>query len=301
MQPRYVIVNLLLSIVLIGVLIYDTFTLVFYLSWQRPWRKWRHFFRSRSTREWTSSDEHSVVQVSVKQLPEHFLCECKTINEALDRAIQVHGEHALCTGYREVTASEEAMVEGRLVNKCALTDYKWHTFGQFYELRDRFAHGLRQLGIAQGDKVMIFAETCINWFICGQAIIKNGSVLVTLYSSLGDQGIVHGIVETEVVHIITSSVLAQKLVRLRQSLSSLKHIILLDSATDEQMTKLKKQLNPANVTLLSDLVQSANDIGDKTVVDVHEDDVAIIMYTSGTNEERERERAAVSNDCDYCS
>lgn len=186
---RHALLKLTIGLVMVLVTVYDILTIVFYFLWQQPWKKWPLYCRLRSEPDPLYEKEaNSFVRRSVKTVPEHFLQKCKTIDEAFDRAYEHHGPNAVCVGYRQVISSESVIIDGKPVNKCELTDYKWLTFEQFYQNINCFGHGLHQLGIRKGDKVMIFAETCANWLICGQSIIKNGSVLVTLYSTLGDQG-----------------------------------------------------------------------------------------------------------------
>ena len=193
-QVRHVPVKLVLGLVFVLVVLFDILTFAFYFLWQQPWKKWTLFARVRSIRDesYSSCKDNSIVQKSVKHLPNHFLRQCKTIGEALDQALLHNGSEALCIGYRELITSKHTVVDGKPILKCALTEYKWLNFGQFYERISRFGHGLHKLNIAKGDKVMIFAETCANWLICGLGIIKNGSVLVTLYSTLGDEGMFEG-------------------------------------------------------------------------------------------------------------
>lgn len=98
-------------------------------------------------------------------------------------------------------------------------------------------------------------------------------------------GIVHGIKETEVQYIITSYILAQKLARLQGELGPLKQIIVLDCSDCEQMTKLQEEFDSTDVQVSS--FTSIVDSGDETFykknkVAIDENDIAIIMYTSGS-------------------
>ena len=63
-------------------------------------------------------------------------------------------------------------------------------------------------------------------------------------------GIIHGINETEVQHIITSFTLAQKLSRLKGELGRIKHVIILDCEDEEKIAQLQDQFG-ADVLLFA--------------------------------------------------
>ncbi|KAJ6223379.1 hypothetical protein RDWZM_001924 [Blomia tropicalis] len=285
MPWRDLLVRLALFIlVAIPIFVFDILTLIVYIVWQQPWKRLAKYAQIRSIPENVNADDdQSIVRRSNKHLPDHFLLKCRTIGDALDEAIRQHGPETTCIGYRDVICTETAQVDGKEINRYKLTDYKWLTFGDLYDYINRFGHGLNRIGVQKGDKVMIFAETSARWLICGQSIIKNGSVLVTLYSTLGDQGIIHGMEQTEVEYIITSVTLARKLIRLKSSLTCLKHIILLDS-TEEDLVELKETIDSnVSVTSFEEMIHSSNaNFFTENIVSVDENDLTIIMYTSGS-------------------
>ncbi len=307
---RHLLLRTALLPLILLVLLYDILTLPIYFLVQQPWKKWPRISQPRSIRE-PQSKANEIVCGSVKTAPskasDHFLLQCRTIDEALDRALEHRGEEP-CLGYRHTLSSYTELVEGKPITKKALTpEYEWLTYGDFYRALCRFGHGLAQLGIGQGEKVMIFAETCPHWLVAGQGIIKNGSVLVTLYSTLGDAGIVHGLNETEVQYIITSKILAEKLVRLKgQFARRLKRVIILDEGIkEEQLKELQEAFrrkegetaeNKENeeegeegeeieLSSMEELIDSGDPDYYKSAegkVNIRPQDVAIIMYTSGS-------------------
>lgn len=305
---RHLLLRTALLPLILLVLLYDILTLPIYFLVQQPWKKWPRISQPRSIRE-PQSKANEIVCGSVKTAPskasDHFLLQCRTIDEALDRALEHRGEEP-CLGYRHTLSSYTELVEGKPITKKALTpEYEWLTYGDFYRALCRFGHGLAQLGIGQGEKVMIFAETCPHWLVAGQGIIKNGSVLVTLYSTLGDAGIVHGLNETEVQYIITSRALAEKLVRLKgQFARRLKRVIILDEGikeeqlkelqeafrrkegeTDENKENKEEEGEEIELSSMEELIDSGDPDYYKSAegkVNIRPQDVAIIMYTSGS-------------------
>ena len=56
----------------------------------------------------------------------------------------------------------------------------------------------------------LFAETRAEWLITANGCMKQNMPLVTLYATLGDEALVHGINETEVNCVITTQELLPK-------------------------------------------------------------------------------------------
>ena len=75
---------------------------------------------------------------------------------------------------------------------------------------ESFGRGLRELGLAAKDNVVLFAETRAEWLIAANGCMKHNMPLVTLYATLGEDALIHGINETEVTCVITSQELLPK-------------------------------------------------------------------------------------------
>lgn len=59
------------------------------------------------------------------------------------------------------------------------------------------------LGLVPGkDKIVIFAETQAEWMIVAQASFKSNIIITTLYATLGEDAIIHGINESEVEQLL---------------------------------------------------------------------------------------------------
>jgi long-chain acyl-CoA synthetase len=54
------------------------------------------------------------------------------------------------------------------------------TYKRLKELTERFAGGLRQLGVKKGDKVLLYIPNCIQWVVAYLGIQKAGAVLVPI-------------------------------------------------------------------------------------------------------------------------
>ena len=91
-----------------------------------------------------------------------------------------------------------------------LGDYTWRTFNQIDCEAEQFGRGLRELGLKARDNVVIFAETRAEWLLAANGCMKQNMPLVTLYATLDDDALIHGINETGVTCVITSHELLPK-------------------------------------------------------------------------------------------
>lgn len=265
------------------VLIFDIITFVPWFLIQRPWRKWKGIYAPRS--KLVDSGDGYVVRGSVAELPDHYLRNVKTLDQALVESLKQNGKERVCVGYREILDTDNSLiVNGKVFPRYKLSDYKWLNYGQLFERIMRFGHGLHKLGVKKQDKVIIYADTCCPWFVSAQGIIANGSVLVTLYSTLSDQGVIQGTNETEAEYLITSKILLRNLINYQDELPRLKHIILLDACKDDsEFEDIREKLKSSiELYTFNELIQNGEaDFFEKNPVNNKEDDLAIIMYTSG--------------------
>ena len=103
-----------------------------------------------------------------------------------------------CLGTRKILAEEdETQPNGKVFKKYDLGEYTWRTFSDFEKEASHICHGLVQLGLKPKDNVAIIAETRAEWLITAYACYKNNLTIVTIYTNLGNDGIIHALSETE--------------------------------------------------------------------------------------------------------
>lgn len=107
-------------------------------------------------------------------------------------------------------------------------DYRWKTFAEVNILSQNFGKGLRELGNEPGKNVVIFAETRSEWMIAAHGLFKQNIPLVTIYATLGDDAIAHGINETEVNTVITSLDLLPKFKKILEKTPLVKTLIYME-------------------------------------------------------------------------
>jgi len=183
--------NIIITSVLITVksivFIYDFITFPIYLILQIPGIQWRKSKRVRA--EQLDPSDPSSPWIRIGDAPNHFIADCKTIDEAIRKSIELNGRDKQCLAFRKVIDEEIHDVSGKAITKYVLSDYNWITYGQFDERVNHIGKGLILNGVKPKDKVMIFADTSIDWFVCAQAILRFGSTVATLYSTLNEEGI----------------------------------------------------------------------------------------------------------------
>ena len=90
-------------------------------------------------------------------------------------------------------------------------DYQFISYVEACERIDAIGRGFLSLGLQPGEKILIFAETRPEWLLSAFAAFRHGFPLVTLYSTLGEEALKHGINESQVKLILTSQELTFKL------------------------------------------------------------------------------------------
>jgi long-chain acyl-CoA synthetase len=78
------------------------------------------------------------------------------------------------------------MVDG--FEKLTLSEYKWSTFKEVKRRVTNVASGLVDFaGIKPGDRVVIYADTKMEWQLAAQAAFSQNCSVVTIYATLGPE------------------------------------------------------------------------------------------------------------------
>lgn len=280
-----------LSVIKSLVCAYDVITLPAYLIAQQPWKARRLSDRPRA-KKLKPNDPHSPwVSSELEPIDPHFIQDCKTLPEILYKTVQSYKDQK-CMGYRECHGTEdELQPDGKRFKKLILGDFKYFTYEEIQQRVDHIREGLIASGIKRGDLVVIYSETRIEWHLVAQALFQIGAVIVTLYATLGEDGVVHGINESQATHVITSSDLVPKLQKQQHKISLVRCIIFFDGPK-----KLDCRFDSIKLTQFNEIESSGENISKtssltrkmsttlmkKRLPNVNPDETAIIMYTSGS-------------------
>lgn len=148
-----------------------------------------------------------------------------TLEKMFKHVVKVHTTKR-CLGTRTILGEEdEVQADGRSFKKLRLGEYKWRSFIETDLQAQYFGKGIREFGVQQKDKVAIFAETRAEWMIAAHGLFKQSCTIVTIYATLGEEGIAHGVKETEVEVVITSHECLPKLRNVVKANSKVKTII----------------------------------------------------------------------------
>ena len=131
-----------------------------------------------------------------------------------------------CLGTRDILSEEDEMQEnGRMFKKYKMGDYKWRSFIETEAQASYFGKGIREIGVKPREKVVLFAETRAEWMIAAHGLFKQSCTIVTIYATLGEDGITHGVNETEVSTLITSHECMPKLRNILKTIPKVTTII----------------------------------------------------------------------------
>ncbi|CAD5215880.1 unnamed protein product [Bursaphelenchus okinawaensis] len=213
---------------------------------------------------------------------------CATLGEIWDKNVREYGP-LNCMGTRQLLDGEEVQKDGKVFQQLTLGQYDFETFSAVHSKVERVSKGLDSLGLKKGEHVIIFAETRAEWMQSALACFKNGYPVITVYATLGDEAVAYAMKECDAKVIFTTRNLLSKVAKALPTCPSIETIIyyqehyrMIDDtgyATDAQ----KNQFRDVEKSLYS--FEELLDLGDgrdNVKVDVKPDDLAMIMYTSGT-------------------
>ena len=269
------------------VLAWDFMTYPFYQAVYQPWKKQKSGAKVRShCLPKFTTDSEMIFEAQEKTSPiylDFVKTQPKTLTDAWKWAVRRYGSKPLL-GTREILKTEdEIQKNGRLFKKYDLGDYRWVSFEDADATADYVGVGLRQLGLSKGMKVCMFADTRAEWMLTAQACFRQGFPLVTLYTNLGEEAVVHGINQTECTHVVTSHELLPKFRTILKDTPTVTHICYLEhqvETTDVEGFPKNVQIVPFYDVVHMGKKMSRSD--EFEAIPPHESDPAIIMYTSGS-------------------
>ncbi|CAF1351912.1 unnamed protein product [Rotaria sordida] len=230
------------------------------------------------------SSSYRAIQVldQLKTQPEDQL---ETLANIPDLCLQRH-PHKQTLGVRQIIDVEDEMQpNGKVFKKFIMGEYEFTTYSEACDRINLIGRGLLSLGLKSGDKVLIYAETRPEWLLTAFAAFRHGLTLVTLYSTLGEEAVKHGINESQVKIIITSQELTFKLDKTLDQIEHIRYVVYFPSLVKTQSTKVPNDKNNIQFIPLNQLEeQGKNSHIDEYILNKRPDktDIAVIMYTSGS-------------------
>jgi long-chain acyl-CoA synthetase len=152
------------------------------------------------------------------------------------------------------------------------------TYGEFHERIIALAARFLREGVKKGDRIAILGENSHNWAIAYLAIVRLGAIAVPILPDLPESDVHHILGEMQVVALFTTQKQIDKIYELRTVMAG--PVITLDDYTAEigvlPVVTIADYLAEALRLLQASPEQPA-------FPEVGEDDLASILYTSGTS------------------
>lgn len=176
-----------------------------------------------------SQDETSITyrnvdppgEVHIKMLQNNI----DTLEKMFKYVTKIH-QTKRCLGTRDILGEEDEMQDnGRVFKKYKMGEYKWRSFIETERQCSFFGKGMREIGVKPRDKVVLFAETRAEWMIAAHGLFKQSCSVVTIYATLGEDGVTHGVNETEVSVVVTTHDLLPKLRNILKTIPKVEKIV----------------------------------------------------------------------------
>ncbi|KAI9498714.1 hypothetical protein BDB00DRAFT_867335 [Zychaea mexicana] len=214
-----------------------------------------------------------------------------TLYDVLDRSVKKYGNRkAFGTRRIEKMIEEEKEVvkivdgvekkEKKVWKYFQLSGYEYVTYKEAGERAHAIGAGYAALGLSEKTKVEIFAPTTMNWLLTAHGLFTQNMTIVTAYETLGEEGLLHSMNETEVEAIFTSAELLPVVAKVAPNCPSLKHVVYHGDAKAQALTNCKSG-NVQMVMSLDELVKLGQE-NPREARKPEPEDLCCIMYTSGS-------------------
>ncbi|EPY21177.1 fatty acyl CoA synthetase 2 [Strigomonas culicis] len=185
-------------------------------------------------------------------------------------------------GYRTIEKIEKRPVKGpdgkeRTFDYYHCSGCKTISYREMWECVEHFGRGLAGLGIAPQQRVSIYEETRWEWLVSIYGIWTQNMIASTVYANLGEDALAFALEETDSAAIVCNGKALPSLMKLLRASQLRPTLIYLDDAPGG--------LDFGEFTAVpwKDVVAKGKAAGDtQIVIPTNNDDLALIMYTSGT-------------------
>jgi long-chain acyl-CoA synthetase len=218
-----------------------------------------------------------------------------TIYEVLLRSAELYGDSPACGTRPLIKTHHEIkkltkLVEGHeeIVEKkwtfFELGDYEYTTYNQYKRLALELGSGLRNLGLKKDERIHIFAGTSMSWMAMAHAACSQTMPVVTSYATLGEEGLEMSLSQTSAKAIFVDPDLILKLIQPINKAPDVKYLIYNTHNTTVRQSDLDMfHVSHDNIKLISlDELRASGEANPVDAVPPQPDDLACIMYTSGT-------------------
>jgi long-chain acyl-CoA synthetase len=154
------------------------------------------------------------------------------------------------------------------------------TYENFHKSVVGLAQILKKKGVLKGDRIAILGENSPNWGIAYFAAVLSGAIVVPILPDFSETDVHHVLIDSEAKILFTTQRQMDKVLGMREH--KLQAVITLDDFTVETDWLPLETFSNFIEKALSFFRQLPDKIGLKSA-DIGEDDIASIIYTSGTS------------------
>ncbi|KIJ18044.1 hypothetical protein PAXINDRAFT_167347 [Paxillus involutus ATCC 200175] len=217
------------------------------------------------------------------------------IPDVISYAARTHGSRE-ALGWRNIVKIHEEekevkkMVGGEEVTEkktwkyFELSDFEYISFLDVQERVSELARGLLHHEIKKEDVFNLYAQTSVNWQLMSHACTTISTPVATAYDTLGESGLTHSLNEPNCVGLFTNADLLPTLARVIKNTPSVRLVVY----DGEPKSALLEEIRAVREDLVIVSVDELRATGKALSPDIPEDrkpkpdDVALIMYTSGS-------------------
>ncbi|EEB08324.1 long-chain-fatty-acid-CoA ligase Lcf1 [Schizosaccharomyces japonicus yFS275] len=160
-----------------------------------------------------------------------------------------------------------------------MSEYQYITYDQMLETVHKLGGGLLKLGLQAGDRLQMYAATSARWLLTAQAAMSQNIPIVTAYDTLGQEGLLHSLRETNVKAMFTDARLLHTIVAPLKEVTSIQHVIYNGKPKQEDLDNIKQARPDISLIDFDDFER------DSPVAEANppkSEDMCCIMYTSGS-------------------
>ncbi|KAI0232181.1 long-chain fatty acid-CoA ligase [Massospora cicadina] len=215
-----------------------------------------------------------------------------TLYHSLQASIKAHGSK-ICFGSRRVIDNVEEVkdidrnVDGKIVKEkktwkyYQLSPYEWVTYEELGHHLTDLGCALKHIGLGGDKRLAIFAPTSRYWSTMANASYTQNICVITVYDTLGAEGLKHGLNECSIPAIFIAPEQIDTLTKILSDVPTLTHVILTEALGAEQKECLLKIRPELEIYTFDEFMKLGQDHPCEHNPPT-EDDVCLIMYTSGT-------------------
>ncbi|KAF9192693.1 long-chain fatty acid-CoA ligase [Haplosporangium sp. Z 767] len=162
-----------------------------------------------------------------------------------------------------------------------LSGYSWLTYKDTKAVVDSIGCGFRKWGIEPKEKITVFGATSANWLLVAHGAFSQSMTIVTVYDTLGEEGLLHSMNEAEVGSAYTNADLLKTMKNVAGKCPTLKRIVYDGEAKPADVLALQEAHPHLQLITLEELKQLGVDHPVEPTPPEPKD-CSCIMYTSGS-------------------